>query len=138
MARATRVAVGRRVQYRERAARGGTRTIRKSQGSVGCRRPRSVDADHFDDDVVLRWWHRGQAQERVRKARDRAMRAGKFDDELDELERESIVGSAEHAAQRLSEYAAAGVQRVMLNHELFDDLEMLELLAEQVFPKVEG
>jgi len=24
----------------------------------------------------------------------------------------------------------------MLNHELFDDLEMLEILAEQVFPNV--
>jgi alkanesulfonate monooxygenase SsuD/methylene tetrahydromethanopterin reductase-like flavin-dependent oxidoreductase (luciferase family) len=74
----------------------------------------------------------------VRKARERAMRAGKFTEELDQLERESIVGSAEHAAERLSEYAQAGVQRIMLNHELFDDLEMLEILAEQVFPKVEG
>ena len=27
-------------------------------------------------------------------------------------------------------------QRIMLNHELFDDLEMLEILAEQVFPNV--
>jgi len=26
----------------------------------------------------------------------------------------------------------------MLNHELFDDLEMLEVLAERVFPQVEG
>jgi hypothetical protein len=30
------------------------------------------------------------------------------------------------------------VQRVMLNHELVEDLEMLELLATEVLPKVEG
>jgi hypothetical protein len=38
----------------------------------------------------------------------------------------------------LSEYAAAGVQRIMLNHTLYDDLEMLELLATQVLPEVNG
>ena len=38
----------------------------------------------------------------------------------------------------LSEYAKAGVQRIVLNHELFDDLEMLDALAELVFPLVEG
>ena len=46
------------------------------------------------------------------------------------------MGSAEQAVERLREYEAAGVQRIMLNHELFDDLEMLEVLAAQVFPKV--
>ena len=48
------------------------------------------------------------------------------------------MGTPERAAETLSKYAAAGVQRIMLNHELYDDLEMLELLATQVFPKVEG
>ncbi len=52
--------------------------------------------------------------------------------------RRCVVGSPEQAAERLCEYAAAGVQRVMLNHELFDDLEMLEVLAEGVIPVVEG
>ena len=48
------------------------------------------------------------------------------------------MGTPERAAETLTEYAAAGVQRIMLNHELYDDIEMLELLATQVFPKVEG
>ena len=34
--------------------------------------------------------------------------------------------------------SAAKVDQIMLNHGLFDDLEMLELLATQVFPKVQG
>ena len=38
----------------------------------------------------------------------------------------------------VSEYAANGVEKIVLNHELFDDLEMLEVLATQVFPMVEG
>jgi hypothetical protein len=36
----------------------------------------------------------------------------------------------------MNEYAAAGVQRFVLNHELFDDLEQIELLAEEIIPKV--
>jgi len=40
--------------------------------------------------------------------------------------------------ERLEQYAAVGVQRVYLNHELYDDLEMLELVATEVLPKVMG
>jgi F420-dependent oxidoreductase-like protein len=89
---------------------------------------------------LMTWCYVGEteasAMARIERARQRTMRANKFDEELAELERDCIVGSAERAAERLSEYAAAGVQRIMLNHELFDDLEMLEILAEQVFPNV--
>ncbi len=49
-----------------------------------------------------------------------------------------VVGSVDQAVERLNAYAAAGVQRIMLNHELFDDLEMLDVLAERVFPQVDG
>jgi alkanesulfonate monooxygenase SsuD/methylene tetrahydromethanopterin reductase-like flavin-dependent oxidoreductase (luciferase family) len=103
-----------------------------------------LDADGRDQSTLttslMTWCYVGEtessAMTRIERARKRAMRAKKFDDELAELERECIVGSAARAAERLSEYAAAGVQRIMLNHELFDDLEMLEILAEQVFPSV--
>jgi alkanesulfonate monooxygenase SsuD/methylene tetrahydromethanopterin reductase-like flavin-dependent oxidoreductase (luciferase family) len=103
-----------------------------------------LDADGRDQSTLttslMTWCYVGEteadAKARIERARARAMRADKFDDELAELERDSIVGSAERAAERLSEYAAAGVERIMLNHELFDDLEMLEILAEQVFPNV--
>ena len=76
--------------------------------------------------------------DRIRLARERNMRAGKFEEELAEIRRDCIVGTADEAASRLSEYAAAGVQRVMLNHELFDDLDMLRFLAAEVFPAVKG
>jgi F420-dependent oxidoreductase-like protein len=90
---------------------------------------------------VMTWCYVGSTEEeamaRIRRARDRAMRAGRFEDELDELRATCVVGSAEQAVDRLSRYAAAGVQRIMLNHELFDDVDMLEVLAAEVFPKVE-
>ena len=79
-----------------------------------------------------------EALRRIHTARERAMRADKFEDELEELRATCIVGSAEQAAERISEYAANGVEKIVLNHELFDDLEMLEVLATQVFPIVEG
>ncbi len=104
-----------------------------------------LDADGRDQGTltasVMTWCYVGSteadAMARIRAARERAMRAGRFEDELEELRATCVVGSAEQAAERLTEYARAGVQRIFLNHELFDDLEMLEVLAEQVFPAVE-
>jgi F420-dependent oxidoreductase-like protein len=105
-----------------------------------------LDADGRDQATLatslMTWCYVGtteaEALARIERARKRAMRAGRFDDELAELREESIVGSAEQAIERLLEYREAGVERIMLNHELFDDLEMLEVLAEQVIPAVSG
>jgi alkanesulfonate monooxygenase SsuD/methylene tetrahydromethanopterin reductase-like flavin-dependent oxidoreductase (luciferase family) len=89
---------------------------------------------------LMTWCYVGEdergALDRIRRARDRAMRAGRFEDELEELRATCVVGGPDQAAERLREYEDAGVQRVMLNHELFDDLEMLDVLAERVFPLV--
>ncbi len=89
---------------------------------------------------VMTWCYVGstqdEAMDRVRRVSDRSMRAERFADELDELRATCVVGSPDQAAARLRDYEAAGVQRIMLNHELFDDLEMLEILATQVFPQV--
>ncbi len=106
-----------------------------------------LEADGRDQSTLttslMTWCYVGateaDALQRIERARDRSMRAGrKFDDELAELRRECIVGSAREAVERLREYEEAGVQRIMLNHELFDDLEMLEILAEQIIPELGG
>jgi F420-dependent oxidoreductase-like protein len=62
--------------------------------------------------------------------------AGPFEDSLRELEADCILGTPDRAAERLRRYAEAGVQRVMLNHSLFDDLDMLEVLAAEVIPRL--
>ncbi len=91
---------------------------------------------------VMTWCYVGEteadAMRRIEKARTRAMRVARFEDELDELRAHCVVGSVDQAVERLSRYADSGVQRIMLNHELFDDLEMLDVLSERVFPQVEG
>ena len=91
---------------------------------------------------VMTWCYVGEterdAMRVIEKARTRAMRVARFEDELDELRAHCVVGSVDQAVERLAEYAQAGVQRIVLNHELFDDLEMLDVLAERVFPQVEG
>jgi F420-dependent oxidoreductase-like protein len=75
---------------------------------------------------------------KLERARSLDPTAGPFDAYRADIEADCIVGTPERAAETLSKYAAAGVQRIMLNHELYDDFEMLELLATQVFPKVDG
>jgi F420-dependent oxidoreductase-like protein len=105
-----------------------------------------LDADDRDQSTlktsVMTWCYVGdtesEAQARVERARGRAQREGSLDDELEGIRATCVYGSAEQAAERISEYAAAGAQRIMLNHELYDDLEMLEVLAERVFPLVRG
>jgi F420-dependent oxidoreductase-like protein len=105
-----------------------------------------LDADGRAQDSlttsVMTWCYVGETEQDamrvIEKARGRAMRVARFEDELDELRAHCVVGSVDQAVERLNAYAAAGVQRIMLNHELFDDLEMLEVLAERVFPQVEG
>ena len=62
--------------------------------------------------------------------------AGSLEEYLDDISRDCIVGTVDQAIERTSEYAAAGVQRFVLNHELFDDLDQIELLAEEIIPKV--
>jgi F420-dependent oxidoreductase-like protein len=75
---------------------------------------------------------------RVQQAHAHDPTAGPFEQYLADIEKDCIVGTPERAAERLAEYAAAGVQRVMLNHEPAEDVEMIELLATEVLPKVQG
>jgi alkanesulfonate monooxygenase SsuD/methylene tetrahydromethanopterin reductase-like flavin-dependent oxidoreductase (luciferase family) len=48
---------------------------------------------------------------------------------LDHLREAWIIGTVDQAAERLREYADAGVERVMLQHQLHDDLAMVELMG---------
>jgi alkanesulfonate monooxygenase SsuD/methylene tetrahydromethanopterin reductase-like flavin-dependent oxidoreductase (luciferase family) len=91
---------------------------------------------------LMTWVYVGATEEefraRVERARRLDPRAGAFDEYLADISADCIVGTPDRAAERLTDYAAAGVERIMLNHELFDDIEMIELLAEEILPRVEG
>ena len=41
-----------------------------------------------------------------------------------------VVGTVEQAAERLREYEAAGVERIMLQHLAHEDVEMVHVLGE--------
>jgi F420-dependent oxidoreductase-like protein len=69
--------------------------------------------------------------------RARADRLGEWNGErvaLDALRRTWLAGTPDEVIARLREYEAAGVERVMLQHNLFRDHEALELLAAEVVP----
>ena len=64
-----------------------------------------------------------------------------FDGDLDAYVKEldgsgAIVATPERAAERLSAFAEVGVERIMLQHLLHEDTEMLEIFAREVIPKV--
>ena len=73
---------------------------------------------------------------RVERARRMDRTAGPFDDYLADISRDCFVGTVQQVVERMKEYAEAGVQHFVLNTELFDDLDMLELLAAEVLPAV--
>jgi F420-dependent oxidoreductase-like protein len=66
------------------------------------------------------------------EVRDRARALAELQGEetdLDSMRSTSIVGTVEQAAERLRDYADAGVERVMLQHLLHRDLDAIELMG---------
>jgi alkanesulfonate monooxygenase SsuD/methylene tetrahydromethanopterin reductase-like flavin-dependent oxidoreductase (luciferase family) len=95
------------------------------------------------DDIItswMTWFFLGRTEteyvDKLRRAHSLDPSAGSFDAYRADIEEDCIVGTPDRAIARLREYAAAGVQRIFANHELYDDLEMLELLATQVLPEI--
>jgi F420-dependent oxidoreductase-like protein len=73
---------------------------------------------------------------KLRRAHGLDPSAGSFDDYRREIEADCIVGTPDQAVDRLQTYAEAGVQRIFLNLDLYDDLEMLDLVATDVLARV--
>lgn len=66
---------------------------------------------------------------RARRVMERFGRDGDVDEWLAGVADEWVVGTVDQANERLGVYAAAGVDRVMLQHQLHDDLDMVALLG---------
>jgi F420-dependent oxidoreductase-like protein len=73
---------------------------------------------------------------KLRRAHALTPDAGSFDAYRSEFETDCIAGTPDQAIDRLHAYAEAGVQRIFLNLDLYDDLEMLDLVATEVLPRV--
>jgi alkanesulfonate monooxygenase SsuD/methylene tetrahydromethanopterin reductase-like flavin-dependent oxidoreductase (luciferase family) len=59
------------------------------------------------------------------------------DDVLRDTGEADLIGTVEQVAERLRAYEAAGVTRVMLQHLVHEDLEMVEVIGRELTPAVE-
>jgi F420-dependent oxidoreductase-like protein len=89
---------------------------------------------------LMTWFFVGRTEEEyldaLRRAHGLDPSAGPFEAYRADIEHDCIVGTPEQAIERLRAYAEVGVQRIFLNHELYDDAAMVELVASDVLPAV--
>ena len=79
---------------------------------------------------------RGEALERARRLHARRADGGDFETWLEEWSGAALVGSVEEVAERLRALEQAGCDRVMLQHLLHDDVEMVALIGRELAPLV--
>ena len=72
-------------------------------------------------------------RERAARSQQRAGRAGSLIDYINSLQPHWLVGTVDRVRVLLAEFADVGVEQVMLQHLLVDDLEMLDLVADELF-----
>jgi F420-dependent oxidoreductase-like protein len=76
------------------------------------------------------------------EVRDHARRVGALGSGGDQGERilrtrpEWLIGTTDELVAQVAAYAAAGVDRLMLQHHAFDDLDLLGLVGREVIPRV--
>lgn len=105
----------------------------------------AVESAGRDADSVtmsyMTWFLIGRTEEewraRAEAAWNRDASAGSFDEYLADAERDFIVGTVDQAVARMKEYVDAGVERFVLNHALFDDLDQIDLFASDVRPRLD-
>ncbi len=72
----------------------------------------------------------GEVEERAARLKQRSAAPGDLRAWLEGLRAAWVIGTVEQAAQQLAQLAEAGVDRVMLQHQLHDDLDMVALLGQ--------
>src|SRR6266545_4033057 len=79
---------------------------------------------------------RAELRERLGRLLDRTGRGGTAEALIESAPEHWILGTVDQVAERLRGYEAAGVQRVMLQHLVHDDLDMVALIGDAVVPAV--
>ena len=75
-----------------------------------------------------------EAEVRARAERLAEKRGIDADALLPGLRSNGVVGTIEQAAERIREFEQAGVQRIMLQHLLHDDVDAVELIGRELIP----
>lgn len=88
----------------------------------------------------MTWIVVGRTEDEWRARLDRVRRmdrdAAPFEDYLEDVRKDCFIGTVDEVVARMREYVDAGVERFVLNDELFDDLEHIDLIAGEVLPAV--
>ena len=79
---------------------------------------------------------RADALDRARQLYERESRDAGFDDWLHHYSKASLVGSVDEVGERLRAIAAVGVDRVMLQHLLHEDLEPVRMIGRELAPRL--
>lgn len=79
---------------------------------------------------------RAELEARGRRHMQRAGDDGDVRDYLEQHRDRWVIGTAQEVLDRLGTYAEFGVDRVMLQHLVHDDLEMVDLLGATIVPEV--
>jgi alkanesulfonate monooxygenase SsuD/methylene tetrahydromethanopterin reductase-like flavin-dependent oxidoreductase (luciferase family) len=77
---------------------------------------------------------RRELEHRVAAVIERDGESGDVGDAIQAWRAEGIVGIVDEVVARLAEYAHAGVQRILLQHLVHEDLEMLKLIGAEIVP----
>ncbi len=65
-------------------------------------------------------------------------REGEGGELLERMSGERLVGTVDTVVERLRSLSDAGVDRIMLQHLVHDDLEMVALIGDEVIPRLDG
>jgi F420-dependent oxidoreductase-like protein len=79
-----------------------------------------------------------ELEDRVRRLMERRADTTQPADWIAKVRDERIVGTVDQVLERLEAYAAAGIERVMMQHLLHDDMEALALIGREVIPEASG
>jgi F420-dependent oxidoreductase-like protein len=79
---------------------------------------------------------RAELVERVGRLLDRTGQGGSPEATLADPPRHWIVGTVDEVAERVEAYQAAGLDRIMLQHLVHDDLDMIALIGDALVPEV--
>ena len=115
-----------------RACREGRERLFEAFDAIG-RDPAELRMSLMTSTVVAE--DRAELEDRVGRLMARTGRSGDPRSFIDSTRNERIMGTVDQVLERLAAYAEAGVQRVMMQHLLHDDLEMLGLIGQSIIPE---
>ena len=82
--------------------------------------------------------NRAEVLERIRRLQKLQRDPSSVQDFLIKNQDEYVIGTVEEVIEKLTRYGNAGVDRVVLDHLLHDDLDMVTLVGEEIVPALGG